>query len=862
MFLRFFEDKGHQVVSSSPVIPADDPTLLFTNAGMNQFKDIFLGRKQPESPRAASVQKCMRASGKHNDLEDVGRDGRHHTFFEMLGNWSFGDYYKREAILWGWEFVTRYLELPPESLWASVYKDDDEAYRVWVDEVGLPAGRVVRLGDLEQGDEENFWSMGETGPCGPCSEIYYRYPVPGEPDFLKESEEGTILELWNLVFMEFNREEDGRLVPLPQKHIDTGMGLERAAAVLRGVQSNYQTDLFIPIIQATREITNADPEHEQIAFRVIADHIRALVFSITDGAMPSNEGRGYVIRRILRRAVRYGRRLGMNQPFLHRLAETVVDTMAGAYPEIEEHRPMVESVIRNEEELFHKTLEKGLEEFEQAAVRARSSGRGIIPGNEAFVLHDTYGFPFDLTRLMAREQGLEVEEESFHRAMEEQRERARRDSGFQAAADAQGGEWTVLRGEGPTVFLGYERETVEDMRLIKYRRDGSGVQLVFDQTPFYAESGGQVGDTGVIAGDGTRISVQDVRKSGDGQFVHIGTLESGEPADIPYTGTVESRRRRQIRANHTATHLLQAALVRTIGDQARQAGSLVAPDRLRFDFTQYQPLTGDELQKIEDLVNEWVLQDLPVTVLEDVPLERAREMGAMALFGEKYGETVRVINIEGVSAELCGGTHAGRTSEIGLFTILREGSISSGVRRIEAATHTHAYRLFKEQKNLLHEIAETAGTDAGHLPRKISQLNEEIRDLQKKLKQQRKQSAGDQFVPERDLEPAGPFKAGLVTMGESSPDEMRELADGYRARVPEGVFLMVARSDGKTSVLLSAGDQAVEKGVHAGKLLGSVLGELGGRGGGRPHLAQGGGIDAGRAPEAFEKIRALLAEKA
>ncbi|MFW6181386.1 MAG: alanine--tRNA ligase [Spirochaetota bacterium] len=864
LFLGFFRERGHRVVPSSSVIPHGDPTLLFTNAGMNQFKDIFLGREKPEFPRAASVQKCVRASGKHNDLEDVGRDGRHHTFFEMLGNWSFGDYYKKEAIQWAWELVTGPLGLPAECLWATVYRDDEESYALWREMIGLPAERVVRLGDLEAGDEENFWSMGDTGPCGPCSELHYRYPVPGKPDFLRESQEGTILELWNLVFMEFNRQDDGTLVPLPARHVDTGMGLERTLAVLQGTGSNYQTDLFTPIMEEIRAITGADPEAGLMSFRVIADHIRALAFTIADGALPSNEGRGYVIRRILRRAVRHGRLLGMTEPFLYRLTGPLYRVMQPAYPELEERRRVIETVIRSEEELFLRTLDTGLEEFNQAARRARSRGEGVISGREAFVLHDTYGFPIDLTSLLAAEQGLRVDQEGFELAMEEQRERARREASFRGGP-ALGSEedWTVLGEDEPTVFEGYERLTLPGMRLLRYREENGEMYLVFDRTPFYAESGGQVADTGVIEGEGARIRVRDVRRAGD-RFVHVGALESGGlpgSGEHAFTGRVDRERRWDIMANHTATHLLHHALREVLGEQAQQAGSLVAPDRLRFDFNHYQPLTGEQLDRVQDLVNRAVLDNRRVIVSRDVELEKAREMGATALFGEKYGATVRVVQVEGLNTELCGGTHVSVTGEIGLFMVLRESSVSAGVRRVEAVTRHSSYRLVKRREALLQELADLAGADPESLPQRVRQLQDTVRDLQKKLKQERKRVSGAGATGQHMVD-AGPFKAGVVQLEDLGAEEMRELADSTRARVPDGVLLMVSEADGKTTVLLAAGEQAVKQGVHAGKLLGEVLGELGGKGGGRPHLAQGGGIEAGDARRAFDLLRRLLQERA
>jgi alanyl-tRNA synthetase len=845
-FLRFFEERGHRVVESSKVVPQGDPTLLFTNAGMNQFKNYFLGTEPPPFKRAASVQKCIRASGKHNDLEDVGKDGRHHTFFEMLGNWSFGDYYKKEAIEWGWEFVTGVLGLPADRLWASVYKDDDEAYTLWRESVGVPAGRIVRLGNLELGDEENFWSMGDTGPCGPCSEIHYDYAPSTKRDFAAGSESGEIIELWNLVFMEFNRRSDGAMEPLPDKNVDTGMGLERTIAVLRGVQSDYQTDLFLPIIEDAAGIAGVRPGNENmVSFQVIADHIRCLVFAITDGAIPSNEGRGYVIRRVLRRAVRHGRLLGLDGPFLYRLADSVIDLMKEPYPELGERRETVEKVIGNEEELFFRTLDRGLDEFDRTARRLLDEGTTVFPGEEAFKLHDTYGFPLDLTGVMAEERGLTVDMKGFDREMGLQRERAKQGAKFHASAgEEDGGEWVVLREDDKTTFTGYHTHVQEDMRLVRYRYENSRVLLVFDKTPFYGEAGGQVGDTGFIEGEGVRVRVEDVKRSGE-FFVHVGVLEQGKVRDISFTGSVDRGRRRRIMANHTATHLLHYALRRVIGAHALQAGSLVSPERLRFDFTHYNPLSSEELDHIEELVNEAVLDNIDVQVHENVTLKAAKRMGATMLFDEKYGERVRVVEIDDLSTELCGGTHARRTGDVGLFKILHESSISAGVRRIEAVTNIDAYQLQKHHDEILKELTALINTDSEKLHDKVRALQEEINELRKKLSQERKRGIAQVFDPGQDMEQFGRFRIARAALGSASQNEMRDLSDRIRAKGGLTVAVVSGVSEGKLSVVLSASDEAVREGVHAGKLLQKSLAPLGGKGGGRPHLAQGGGIGEG-----------------
>jgi len=840
MFLGFFRERGHEIVPSSTVVPQGDPTLLFTNSGMNQFKNIFLGLENPGFKRAASVQKCIRASGKHNDLEDVGRDGRHHTFFEMLGNWSFGDYYKREAIEWGWEFVTATLGLPADRLWVTIYGADRESFDVWRKNVGVPEKRIVGLGDVEKGDEENFWSMGETGPCGPCSEIHYDYRASNGGDFCALSAAGIVIELWNLVFMEFNRQPDGKLLRLPARHVDTGMGLERAAAVLQGVTSNYETDLFVPVMEKLGEISGVSPKSPEhlISFKVVSDHIRALVFAVTDGAVPSNEGRGYVLRRILRRAVRHGRLLGLRNPFLHLLVGTLVDVMGGQYRDLAERKTNVERVIFNEEELFLRTLDRGIEEFGKAARRLREEGKRSFPGEEAFLLHDTYGFPLDLTELLAAEEGLDVDRRGFEREMKAQRARAKESSKFQLGADQ--GEWVALGEEVKTLFTGYGSEELPGMRLVKYRPDGERFLLVFDKTPFYGESGGQAGDTGLLEGDGTRIRVIDVKRTGD-LLVHVGVLEAGEVKDLPYRGRVETPRRRMIQANHTATHLLHYALRKVLGSHVRQAGSLVLPDRLRFDFNHYSPLSPGELGEVERLVNEAVFANHPVSVLEDLSMEDAKAMGAMALFGEKYGKKVRVIKVDDLSAELCGGTHARMTGDIGLFKLVKESGISAGVRRVEAITNVAAFELVAKHEALLEEASALLKTGCDGVPQKIRGIQEKLQSLEKQLKSDRRKSASEAFEPSRDVVKAGKYGAVLLKLDGLGTDEMREVADKVKPSLTMGVVLVASVQGDKAAYVLTATGDAVASGVHCGTLLQKALAGAGGRGGGKPHLAQGAG---------------------
>jgi alanyl-tRNA synthetase len=854
-FLRYFEERGHHITRSSKVVPLGDPTLLFTNAGMNQFKDFFLGIEKAPFKRAASVQKCIRASGKHNDLEDVGKDGRHHTFFEMLGNWSFGDYYKKEAIEWGWDYVTGVLGLPAERLWASVYRDDDEAYSLWRDNIGLTESRIIRLGDIESGDEENFWSMGDTGPCGPCSEIHYDYRPSKDRNFLEGAEGGEIVELWNLVFMEFNREAGGGLVPLPEKNVDTGMGLERTAAVLQDVHSDYETDLFIPIIRAIEEVAQIRLSEENlVSFQVIADHIRCLIFAITDGAIPSNEGRGYVIRRILRRAVRHGRLLGLTEPFLHRLVGTVTELMQGAYVELGERRETVEKVIGSEEELFYRTLDRGLEEFDRVARRLIEEGSRLFPGEDAFKLHDTFGFPLDLTGIMAEERGLVLDQKGFDGEMARQRERAKAGAKFQADLAGEGDEaWEVYREDRTTEFTGYSATLEENMHLIRYSPTDSGMLLVFDRTPFYGEAGGQVGDTGIIESDGVRIRVDDVRRRGD-TYIHVGELVEGRIGDYTYRGAVDVPRRRRIMANHTATHLLHRALREIVGQHAAQAGSLVAPDRLRFDFNHYHPLADEELDRIEYLVNEAVLANLEVLVHENVPIAEARDMGATMQFDEKYGDLVRVVQIDEVSRELCGGTHVSRTGDVGLFKILREGSVSSGVRRIEAVTNLDAYRLQKRHDSILKELSDLTSINPEALPDKVRALQAEIGTLKKKLRQERRKGIDEDLDVESSMVPAGRYRIAHLALEGASQAEMRELSDRIRSRGGMIVAVISSREGGRMSVVLSISDDAVADGLHAGKLLQKGLSVLGGKGGGRAHLAQGGGIKGGEIQTLIENL--------
>lgn len=857
LFLDFFREKGHEEVPSSKVVPADDSTLLFTNAGMNQFKDIFLGLEKPDFTRAASVQKCIRASGKHNDLEDVGKDGRHHTFFEMLGNWSFGDYYKKEAIRWSWEFVTEKMGLPDDNLWISVYKDDREAYDIWADDIKVDKKRIIKLGDIDTGDEENFWSMGETGPCGPCSEIHYDYSPSKVKDFLKAGESGEIIELWNLVFMEFNREPDGSFTPLPAKHIDTGMGLERAVSVIQGVSSNYETDLFIPLIKRLEEISgvSAGSLKHLVSFQVIADHIRSLAFAIADGAVPSNEGRGYVLRRILRRAVRHGKLLGLNEPFLHLLIDPIVEMMGNSYRELVERKKVIHTVILNEEELFSKTLDRGLDEFGKVVRKLKKEGSRIFPGKKAFFLHDTYGFPLDLTEIMATEEELSVDRTGFEEEMAIQRERASKGSKFRGGYEQ--GVWVTINPVEKTNFTGCTCMEQDNMKLLKYQISGSEVLLVFDKTPFYGESGGQVGDTGYVEGEGVRIRVRDVKKTGD-LHIHIGVLEEGEAGDIRYRGLIDVERRKGIMANHTATHLLHHALRKVLGSHVTQAGSLVAPDRLRFDFNHYGPLTEEEMSNIERNVNESIFQNLSVRVHDDISMEQARSMGAIALFGEKYGKRVRVIDITGLSIELCGGTHVERTGDIGLFKIIKESSISSGVRRIEAVTNVASLDHINRNESVLKELTGLLETGVEGLGLKVKGLQERVRGMEKSLKRERKKDFEGTFDIKKNTVETGKYNLVFLKLTGHTLDEMREISDKIKSGLKMGVVFISSVNNNKIAYVLSAADDAVKSGIDSGRLLKKALEGCDARGGGRPHLGQGGGTGAENIEKAFNRLKAIL----
>ena len=854
-FLEFFRSKGHTIVPSSSLIPWDDPTLIFTNAGMNQFKDVFLGTGTRPYKRAADSQKCIRVSGKHNDLEEVGHDTYHHTFFEMLGNWSFGDYYKREAIAWAWELLTGIWGLPKERLYATVHHTDDEAAALWTEVTDLPAERVLRFGD-----KENFWEMGETGPCGPCSEIHIdlgpercdKAHVPGHRCGVNGGC-ARFIELWNLVFIQFNRRADGSLEELPAKHVDTGMGFERICAVLQGVGSNYDIDLFAHLIRAIEETTGRSyraPE-KQVAIRVVADHLRALTFAIADGALPGNEGRGYVLRRILRRAARYGRKLGQEEPFIYRLVPALVEAMGEAYPEIAARAEHCAAVIKAEEESFGRTLDKGIALFEEIASRLFARGEKIVPGEEAFKLYDTYGFPLDLTQLMAAEKGLAVDTEGFECCLAGQRERARAASRFGQAEIT----WRELVPEGKTAFVGYER-TAERARLIAVGEAEDEYYLVFDRTPFYAEAGGQVADAGRLEAGGRSIEVKDVRRLGE-RIVHVVAKEAGLPEAEEWRLVVDAKRRRMTAANHTATHLLHAALRRVLGEHAHQAGSLVAPERLRFDFTHFERVSPEELRAIERLVNAWIEEAIPVLTGE-MAFDEAVKEGAIALFGEKYGERVRVVSIGGVSKELCGGTHLANTAQIRYFRIVSEGSVATGVRRIEAVTGEAALALVEKERAILDEAAAILKTDREALPARLAALLEELEGLRRTAARAEREAAGGRVeeIPLHSL-PGGKYAAGRLDG--FSMELLREAADRLRERMGSGVAVLAAVTEGRPFFVVGVTRDLASR-VKAGELIKQIAAVAGGSGGGRPDFAQAGGKDAGKVDEALMKGVELVKE--
>ena len=852
IFLDYFQAKDHEVVPSSPLVPANDATLLFTNAGMVQFKDVFRGREKRHYARAVSSQRCVRAGGKHNDLENVGYTARHHTFFEMLGNFSFGDYFKRDAIRYAWEFLTDVLKLPAERLWVTVFEEDDEAVDIWLNEVGVSPQRFSRIGA-----KDNFWSMGDTGPCGPCSEIFYDHgpEVPGGPPGTPEEDGDRYIEIWNLVFMQYDRGVGGELQPLPKPSVDTGMGLERLAAILQGVHSNYEIDLFQHLIKATAEVTGVR-NLEDNSLRVIADHIRACAFLIVDGVIPSNEGRGYVLRRIIRRAIRHGHKLGKRESFFHELVAPLVKEMGDAYPELTKAQSQVERVLAQEEIRFAETLDHGMKILEEAIAGLQGE---VIPGDTVFKLYDTYGFPVDLTADIAREHSLSLDMPGFETEMQAQRARARAASSFEAL-NASG-----LDVEGSSEFTGYEcltdKAVIEAVykggEAVEVLQDGEEGIVLLDRTPFYAESGGQVGDRGVIrSSEGGVFRVTDTRKQGDGVFAHIGQVTQGE---IRQGGSVEAlvdeQRRAATRLNHSATHLMHAALRQVLGDHVQQKGSLVDPERLRFDFSHFQPLGAEELQAIETLVNEQIRINADVET-RVMAVDQAMEAGAMALFGEKYGDEVRVLSIGDFSVELCGGTHASRAGDIGVFKIVSEAGIASGVRRIEAVTGAGALEYIGETEKNISEVANLLKAGREDAVAKVGQLLERNRRLEKELEALKARLASSQGS---DLSGQAREVDGIKVLAArlegADAKSLRDTVDQLKNKLGAAAVILGAVTDGKVA-LVAGVTKAETKCIKAGELVNHVASQIGGRGGGRPDMAQAGGSQ----PENLEAALASVAD--
>ncbi|MET0813807.1 MAG: alanine--tRNA ligase [Pseudoxanthomonas sp.] len=833
---------------SAPLVPGNDPTLLFTNSGMVQFKDVFLGAEKRSYVRAADVQRCLRAGGKHNDLDQVGYTARHHTFFEMLGNWSFGDYFKKDAIAWAWELLTEVWKLPKERLLVTVYHTDDEAYDLWNRMVGIPAERIVRIGDNKGAPyaSDNFWQMADTGPCGPCTEIFYDHGehIAGGPPGSPDEDGDRFIEIWNLVFMQFDRQPDGTLVALPAPCVDTGMGMERLAAILQHVHTNYEIDIFQALIGKASELT-ATPDLENKSLRVIADHIRACSFLIVDGVLPSNEGRGYVLRRIIRRALRHGWMLGVRQPFFCKMVSTLVALMGEAYPELAAAQDLVERALKAEEERFAETLDSGMRIFDDIASRAE----GAIPGADAFRLYDTYGFPVDLTADIARERGLSVDMAGFERAMEQQRETARAAGKFSSGSGLPAELVAKLK---PTEFLGYDSLDAGGLIVAALLKEGRPVDsvnvgeeavVILDRTPFYAESGGQVGDIGVLAEQGVKFDVSDTLKYA-GQFhAHVGRLAAGTlRVGDHLVGSVDAPRRAATILNHSATHLLHAALRELLGTHVQQKGSLVAPDRLRFDFSHFQPVTATELAEIERRVNAEIRANHAAEV-HDMGMQEALDFGAMALFGEKYGENVRVLKMGGYSTELCGGTHVGRTGDIGLFKIVSEGGVSSGVRRIEAVTGQGALDLVSAEEQRLQEAASLLGGSAGEVVEKVRQLTERQKKLERELEGLKAKAASGATA---DLAGAAVDVDGVRVLAARlegfDAKALREAMDRLKQQLGDAVIVLAGTSGGKASLVAGVNGSATGR-VKAGELLAHIASLTGGKGGGRPDLAQGGGED-------------------
>ncbi|EOW6743004.1 alanine--tRNA ligase [Cronobacter dublinensis] len=863
-FLDFFHSKGHQVVASSSLVPNNDPTLLFTNAGMNQFKDVFLGLDKRNYSRATTAQRCVRAGGKHNDLENVGYTARHHTFFEMLGNFSFGDYFKHDAIQYAWELLTgaQWFNLPKERLWVTVYETDDEAYEIWEKEVGIPRERIIRIGDNKGAPyaSDNFWQMGDTGPCGPCTEIFYDHGdhIWGGPPGTPEEDGDRYIEIWNIVFMQFNRQADGTMEPLPKPSVDTGMGLERIAAVLQHVNSNYEIDLFQKLIHAVANVTGATDLGNK-SLRVIADHIRSCAFLIADGVIPSNENRGYVLRRIIRRAIRHGNMLGAKDTFFYKLVGPLVDVMGSAGEELKRQQAQVEQVLKTEEEQFARTLERGLALLDEELAKLQGD---TLDGETAFRLYDTYGFPVDLTADVCRERNIKVDEAGFEAAMEEQRRRARESSGFGADYNA------MIRVDGASEFKGYDQTELTakvtalfiDGKAVDQVTAGQQAVVVLDETPFYAESGGQVGDKGELKGNGFTFSVNDTQKYGQA-IGHIGELASGVlKVGEGVKAEVDHARRDRIRLNHSATHLMHAALRQVLGTHVAQKGSLVNDKGLRFDFSHFEAMKPEEIRKVEDLVNAQIRRNLPIET-NVMDLEAAKAKGAMALFGEKYEDRVRVLSMGDFSTELCGGIHASRTGDIGLFRIVSESGTAAGVRRIEAVTGEGALSLVHAQNDRLNELSHLLKSDSQTLNDKVRAMVERTRQLEKELQQLKEQQAAQESasLSSKAVDIKG-VKLLVSELAGVEPKMLRTMVDDLKNQLGSAVIVLATVAEGKVSLIAGVSKDVTDR-VKAGELVGMIAQQVGGKGGGRPDMAQAGGTDAAALPAALGGVESWVAAK-
>ena len=863
-FLDFFHSKGHQVVASSSLVPHNDPTLLFTNAGMNQFTDVCLGLDKRNYSRATTSQRCVRAGGKHNDLENVGYTARHHTFFEMLGNFSFGDYFKHDAIQFAWELLTseKWFALPKERLWVTVYESDDEAYEIWEKEVGIPRERIIRIGDNKGAPyaSDNFWQMGDTGPCGPCTEIFYDHGdhIWGGPPGSPEEDGDRYIEIWNIVFMQFNRQADGTMEPLPKPSVDTGMGLERIAAVLQHVNSNYDIDLFRTLIQAVAKVTGATDLSNK-SLRVIADHIRSCAFLIADGVMPSNENRGYVLRRIIRRAVRHGNMLGAKETFFYKLVGPLIDVMGSAGEDLKRQQAQVEQVLKTEEEQFARTLERGLALLDEEL--AKLSG-DTLDGETAFRLYDTYGFPVDLTADVCRERNIKVDEAGFEAAMEEQRRRAREASGFGADYNA------MIRVDSASEFKGYDHLELNgkvtalfvDGKAVDAINAGQEAVVVLDQTPFYAESGGQVGDKGELKGANFSFAVEDTQKYGQA-IGHIGKLAAGSlKVGDAVQADVDEARRARIRLNHSATHLMHAALRQVLGTHVSQKGSLVNDKVLRFDFSHNEAMKPEEIRAVEDLVNAQIRRNLPIET-NIMDLEAAKAKGAMALFGEKYDERVRVLSMGDFSTELCGGTHASRTGDIGLFRIISESGTAAGVRRIEAVTGEGAITTVHADSDRLSEVAHLLKGDSNNLADKVRSVLERTRQLEKELQQLKEQAAAQESanLSSKAIDVNG-VKLLVSELSGVEPKMLRTMVDDLKNQLGSTIIVLATVAEGKVSLIAGVSKDVTDR-VKAGELIGMVAQQVGGKGGGRPDMAQAGGTDAAALPAALASVKGWVSAK-